>query len=94
METKDRLIYVLIAISAIGLMPLAQWLVLAPYGSGIFLCFSVTYAFLFLGAVLALPVWLVRVCIKRYRARALPWLLLCLFYLPCLAAGTFFENLV
>ncbi len=94
MNSKDRLIYVLFAISAIGLMPFAQWGVLAKYGSGFFFVFTMFYLFLFLAAVLSLPVLLVRVCVKRYRTRALPWLLLALFYLPCYVAGSYLERQV
>jgi len=94
MKTKDRLIYALLALSAIGLMPLAQWLVLARYGSSIFFVFTMFYLFWSLAAVLALPVLLVRVCFKRYRTRALPWLLLALFYLPCYVVGSYLEDQV
>ncbi|WP_298862428.1 hypothetical protein [uncultured Gimesia sp.] len=94
MNSKDRLIYVLYAVSAIGLMPFAQWGVLAKYGSGFFFVFTMFYLFLFLAAVLSLPVLLVRVCFKRYRTRALPWLLLALFYLPCYVVGSYLEDQV
>ncbi|MFK7778753.1 MAG: hypothetical protein QM501_11665 [Gimesia sp.] len=92
MKSKDRLIYVLLAISAIGLLPFAQWLVTARYGTSLFTVFLAIYSLLFLAALLAIPVLLVRVCFKRYRDRTLPWLLLSLLYLPCFAAGVYLER--
>lgn len=94
MKSKDLIVYILFAISAIVALPLCTWLLLAPYGSGLILCVTMMYLFSFLAALVMLPIMLVRLCWKQTRARALLWLLVIVVYVPCFLLGNAWERRV
>ncbi|WP_339688503.1 hypothetical protein [Gimesia maris] len=94
MKSKDLIVYILFAISAIVALPLCTWLLLAPYGSGLILCVAMMYLFSFLAALVMLPIMLVRLCWKQTRARALLWLLVIVVYVPCFLLGNAWERRV
>ncbi|MEQ8638404.1 hypothetical protein [Gimesia maris] len=94
MKSKDLINHLLFAISAIVVLPFAQWALLAPYGSGLILCVTMIYLFSFLAALVMLPIMLVRLCWKQTRARALLWLLVIVVYVPCFLLGNAWERRV
>ena len=94
MKSKDLIVYILFAISAIVVLPFAAWALLAPYGSGFILCVTMLYYFAFLAILVMLPIMLVRLCWKQTRARALLWLLVIAVYVPCFLLGNTWERRV
>lgn len=94
MKSKDLVIYLLFAISAIVVLPFGTWLLLAPYGTGFVFCVVMPYYFAFLAALVMLPILLVRLCWKQCRARALLWLLVIVVYVPCFLLGIAWERRV
>lgn len=93
-KSKDLIVSILFAISAIVVLPFAAWALLSPYGSVFFLCVTMMYLFYFLAALVMLPILLVRLCWIKSRSRALLWLLVIAVYIPCYLLGSVWEQRV
>ncbi|QDV16921.1 hypothetical protein Pan153_15550 [Gimesia panareensis] len=87
LNLREFRIWFLMAVSVAVCLPLAEWLSLSEDGDAVYLYVSFMYYIAFLVAVVILPVFLVRLCLKRTRPRALAWLLVIGVYLPCFSVG-------
>lgn len=60
MTNRDRIQTLLLAVSGLAFIPFAEWLTVTPVGTSFLLWMSLGYGFVCVGAVIAIPVFAVR----------------------------------
>jgi hypothetical protein len=84
---RHRLLTVLFALSAVIYIPFSQWVCTTQVGTTLFLWWALIYGLALVVAILALPVLVVIILLKRDRAQAPFWLALSILVVACCVTG-------
>lgn len=92
MSTSTRWLLALFAISAIGFLPLSEWLATSRIGTSLFVWGAAIYAFPLLAALFAIPASIVGLFFRKSRRECAFILLLSLFLFFCFFAGNLLAH--
>ena len=94
MKSRELLLSIAFAVSAVGYFPLSQWLTTTPVGTDFLLQSQIFYLLLLSVSVLGFPVLMVCLFFQRTRRRALILLGLTAVYIPCCFIGVILGHKV